>query len=265
MTEEPPNMPLQGKVVLVTGASRGIGKAIAERLGRDGASVVVNYYTNRPEADERARADEVVRAIGQNGGAAVVAEADVADAQQLRSLFDLAERQFSGLDILVTNAAAWRFGSLADLTDEDFDVVFNTNARGTFIALHEAANRLRDGGRIVAISAGLALMPRPDTGIYGASKAAINHLVRVLAHELGSRQITVNSVMPGATNTDAMREGQGDVSSGDTIVTFDSEIALTPLGRLGEPEDIADIVAFLASDQGRWVTGQLIGAGGGMF
>jgi 3-oxoacyl-[acyl-carrier protein] reductase len=258
-------MTLQGKVALVTGASRGIGKAIAERLGRDGASVVVNYYSNRPAADERARADEVVQTIEQNGGAAVAAEADVADARQLRSLFDLAEGQFGGLDILVTNAAAWRFGSIADLTDEDFDVVFNTNARGTFIALHEGASRVRDGGRVVAISAGLALMPRPNTGIYGASKAAINHLVRVLANEIGPRQITVNSVMPGATNTDALREGQTDASSGDTIATFDGEIALTPLARLGEPEDIADIVAFLVSDQGRWITGQLIGAGGGMF
>jgi 3-oxoacyl-[acyl-carrier protein] reductase len=258
-------MTLDGKVALVTGASRGIGKAIAERIGRDGASVVVNYYSNRPDADERERADEVVRAIEQNGSAAVAAEADVADARKLRSLFDIAEAQFGGLDILVTNAAAWRFGAIADLSDEDFDIVFNTNARGTFIALHEAANRVRDGGRVVAISAGLALMPRPHTGIYGASKAAINHLVRVLANELGPRQITVNSVMPGATNTDALREGQTDVSSDDTVVTFNSEIALTPLGRLGEPGDIANIVAFLASDEGRWVTGQLIGAGGGMF
>jgi 3-oxoacyl-[acyl-carrier protein] reductase len=259
-------MTLEGKVALVTGASRGIGKAIAERLGKDGASVVVNYYSNRPGADERALADEVVQAIEKNGGAAVGAEADVADARQLRGLFDVAEQKFGGLDILVTNAGAWRFGPIADLTDEDFDVVFNTNARGTFVALHEAARRLRDGGRVVAISAGLALMPRPDTGIYGASKAAINHLVRVLAREVGPRRITVNSVMPGATNTDSLRETtQSDMPGGGRIVTLDGEVAQTPLGRLGEPGDIADIVAFLASDQGRWVTGQLIGAGGGMF
>ena len=258
-------MTLQGKVALVTGASRGIGRAIAERLGQDGASVVVNYYANRPGADENALANEVVQAIEQKGGAAVVAEGNVADAVQLRSLFDVAEQQFGGLDILVLNAAAWRWGSIADLTSEDFDLIFNTNARGTFIAMQEAAKRVRDGGRVVAISAGLSVMPRPDTAIYGASKAAINHFVQVFAHEIGHRQITVNSVMPGATNTDAMREPISNVSSGDTIVTFESEIALTPLGRLGEPEDIAEIVAFLASDQARWVTGQLIGAGGGMF
>jgi 3-oxoacyl-[acyl-carrier protein] reductase len=252
-------MTVQGKVALVTGASRGIGKSIAERLGRDGASVVVNYYPNRPGADERARADEVVQVIEKSGGAALAAEADVADAQQLRRLFDITEQHFGGLDILVANAAAWRFASIADATDDDFDVVFNTNARGTFIALHEAANRLRDGGRVVAIGAGLALMPRPNTGLYGASKAAINHLVRVLAHEIGARQITVNSVMPGLVNTDALRDrADRDAFEAD-------EITLTPLRRMGEPEDISDIVAFLVSHEGRWITGQNIGAGGGMF
>jgi 3-oxoacyl-[acyl-carrier protein] reductase len=251
-------MNLQGKVALVTGASRGIGRAVAERLGQDGASVVVNYYANRPGADEHARADEVVRTIDKSGGSAVAAEADVADAEQLRSLFDVAEQQFGGLDILVNNAAAWRFAPIADLTVDDFDVVFSTNARAAFVAMHEAANRMRDGGRVVVIGAGLALMPRPGTAIYGASKAAVNHLVRVLAHELGPRQITVNSVLPGAVNTDALKE----TMNSEMIA---GEIAATPLRRLGEPEDIADIAAFLASDQGRWVTGQCIGAGGGMF
>jgi 3-oxoacyl-[acyl-carrier protein] reductase len=165
---------LHGKVALVTGASRGIGKAIAERLGRDGASIVVNFYANRPGADERARADAVVHTIEKSGGAAVVAEANVADADQLRGLFDLAEKHFGGLDIVVSNAGAWRFAPIAELTDDDFDLVFNTNARATFIAMHEGANRLREGGRVVAISAGLSLMPRPGSAIYGASKAAIS-------------------------------------------------------------------------------------------
>jgi 3-oxoacyl-[acyl-carrier protein] reductase len=170
-----------------------------------------------------------VQVIERGGGAAVVAEANVADAEQLRGLFDLAEKQFGGLDIVVTNAAAWRFAPIAEATDEDFDLIFNTNARATFIAINWAANRLRDGGRVVAISAGLALMPRPGTAIYGASKAAINHLVRVLAHELGSRRMTVNSVLPGAVNTDAMREQQ-DIN---TLIL--DEIAKTPLRRIGEP------------------------------
>jgi len=252
-------MTLKGKVALVTGASRGIGKAIAERLGREGASVVINYYASRQGADERARAAEVLQAVEKSGGAAVLADADVANADQLRGLFDLAEKHFGGLDILVTNAATWRFASIADATVDDFDVVFRTNARATFIAMHEAAHRLRDAGRVVAISAGLALMPRPGTAIYGASKAAINHLVRVLAHELGPRQITVNAVLPGAVNTDAIRE-QPDI---DKFIA--GEIAQTPLRRIGQPDDIADVVAFLVSDGARWVTGQSIGAGGGMF
>jgi 3-oxoacyl-[acyl-carrier protein] reductase len=253
-------MSLHGKVALVTGASRGIGKAIAERLGREGASVVINYYANRQGADEPGRAAEVLQAVEKSGGAAVLADADVANPDQLRGLFDLAEKHFGGLDILVTNAATWRFASIADATVDDFDVVFRTNARATFIAMHEAAHRLRDAGRVVAVSAGLALMPRPGTAIYGASKAAINHLVRVLAQELGPRQITVNAVLPGAVNTDAIREQPVDI---DKFIA--GEIAQTPLRRIGQPDDIADVVAFLVSDDARWVTGQSIGAGGGMF
>jgi 3-oxoacyl-[acyl-carrier protein] reductase len=251
-------MDMQGKVALVTGASRGIGRAIAERLGSNRASVVVNYYANRAGSDERALADEVVQAIEKRGGAAVAAEADVADARQLRGLFDIAEQRFGGLDILVNNAAAWRFKPIADATDEDFDVVFGTNARAAFVALHEAAIRVRDGGRIVTIGAGLALMARPGSGLYAASKAAIDQMIRVLAHELGPRQVTVNSVLPGAVNTDALKETANSA-------VIEGEIAATPLRRLGEPADIADIVAFLVSDEGRWVTGQRIGAGGGMF
>jgi NAD(P)-dependent dehydrogenase (short-subunit alcohol dehydrogenase family) len=137
-SQEVLTMTLHGKVGLVIGASRGIGKAIAERLGRDGASIVVNYYANRPASDEGARAEEVTRVIEKSGGAAVVAEADVADADQLRRLFKLAEKQFGGLDILVTNAAAWRFAPIAEATDQDFDLIFNTNARAAFVAMHEA-------------------------------------------------------------------------------------------------------------------------------
>jgi 3-oxoacyl-[acyl-carrier protein] reductase len=250
----------KGRVAIVTGGSRGIGRAIAERLGRDGMSVVVNYFANRG-GDERQLADAVVRSIESGGSAAVAAEGSVADAAAVRGLFDIAEQQFGGIDVVVLNAAAWRFALIAEATEEDFDLVFGTNVRGTFVALHEAANRVRDGGRIVAISAGLALMPRPATGLYGASKAAINQLVRVLANEIGSRQITVNSVMPGAVNTDALKDNPA--GNADEFVA--AEIARTPLGRIGAPQDIADVVGFLVSDEGRWITGQNIGAGGGMF
>ncbi|MEH0934490.1 SDR family oxidoreductase [Micromonospora psammae] len=245
-------MALQGKVALVTGASQGIGRTIAERLAGDGASVVVNYYPS-----SRQDAEDVVRGIQAAGGAAVAAPADIADAAQLRGLFDVAEKEFGHLDIVVLNASNTTHGTIADTSDEQFDAIFATNVRSGFIALREAAIRLPDGGRIVAISAGLTLMPRPGTGVYAASKAAVDHLVRVLAHEVGARGITVNSVLPGAVLTPAL------LKAGQAVI--DAEVAQTPLGRVGQPEDIADIVRFLVSEQGGWITGQTIGAGGGMF
>jgi len=187
----------------------------------------------------------------------IAASADVANAEELRGLFDIAEDRFGSLDIMVNNAANVRHASIIDTTDEVFDAIFSTNARAGFVALRESALRLRDGGRFVAISAGLAVMPRAGTGVYAASKAAVDHLVRVLAREVGHRGVTVNSVMPGAVLTQAL------IDAGPKVIA--AEAARTPLGRVGEPEDIADIVAFLVSEQARWVTGQIIGAGGGMF
>ncbi|MFE1962497.1 SDR family oxidoreductase [Streptomyces sp. NPDC059479] len=238
-------------VAIVTGSSRGIGRAIAERLGADGANVIVNYRS------EREAADKVVSTIEASGGQAVAVQGDVSDPAQLRTLFDTAEKTYGGLDILVSNVAVGRFSSLADATDEDFDLTFSTNARATFMALREAARRLRDNGRIVVISSQAAVVPSANSGIYGASKAAGDHLVRAAARELGPRGITVNSVLPGATRTDGLAGLPADVLA--------HTIALTPLGRLGEPRDIADVVAFLTSDEGRWITGQTIHAGGGQF
>lgn len=245
-------MPQHGKVALVTGASRGIGRAIAEHLARSGAAVVVNYYPT-----ERADAEDVVRSIEKDGGTAIVAATDVADAAQVRGLFDLAEQQFGHLDIVVLNAANVHHATIVDTSDEQFDAIFAANTRSGFVALRESALRLRRGGRVVAISAGLSILPREGTGAYAASKAAVNHLVRVLAREVGHRGITVNGVLPGAVETQALRAAGAELMK--------SEIANTPLRRLGQPDDIADIVDFLVSEQGGWVTGQLIGAGGGMF
>ncbi|QIZ36110.1 SDR family oxidoreductase [Saccharopolyspora sp. ASAGF58] len=240
------------KVALVTGSSRGIGRAIAERLGADGMSVVVNYRA------DRAAADEVVAKIEASSGRATAVQADVTDPAQLRDLFDAAQRHFGGLDVLVNNVGTARFSPVAEASDEDFDVLFDTNARATFTALREAANRLRDGGRIVVISSGVTAANRPGTGLYGAAKAAGDQLVRVLAKELGPRRITVNSVRPGATRTDALAELQPES-------VLEQMAAQTPLGRIAEPADIADIAAFLASEDSRWVTGQMIHAGGGTF
>ncbi|MER6991676.1 SDR family oxidoreductase [Saccharopolyspora hirsuta] len=240
------------RTALITGSSRGIGRAIAERLAADGLDVVVNYRS------DRAAAESLVAGIEASGGRAAAAQADVTDPAQLRALFDFAEQRLGGLDVLVSNVGTARFAPLAEATDADYDLLFGTNARATFTALREAANRLRDGGRIVAISSGVTATHRPGTGLYGAAKAAVDQLVRVLAGELGPRGITVNSVRPGATRTEALLELQSEE-------TLQRMAAATPLGRIGEPADIADIVAFLASDDSRWITGQVINAGGGTF
>lgn len=245
-------MSREHRVALVTGSSRGIGRAIAERLGAAGASVVVNYRA------DGAAATRVVDTIARAGGSAVRMQADVTDPAQLRGLFDAVERRFGRLDVVVSNVGAARFAPVAATTDEDFDACFTTNTRAGFLALREAANRVDDGGRVVVISSGVTITGRPGAGVYAASKAAVEQLVRVLARELGPRRITVNCVLPGAIRTDAL-------AAGVPAETLDRMVAETPLGRLGEPDDIADIVAFLASHGARWITGQAIAASGGAF
>ena len=239
-------------VAIVTGSSQGIGRAIAERLGEQGASVVVNYHSNQ------AAAGEVVTEIEAAGGKAVAARADVADPAQLRGLFDLAEERFGGLDILVHNVGIARFAPIAEASDEDFDLIFDTNTRSTFVALREAANRINEGGRIVVISSGVTKTLRAGSGVYAASKAAGEAFAQVLAKELGARGITVNAVLPGAVRTDNLAAARPESEVKEVI-------AQTPLGRIGVPGDIADVVAFLAADAGRWITGQTVHAGGGLF
>lgn len=243
---------VNAKIAIVTGSSRGIGRAIAVRLGAYGANVIVNYRS------DAGAARQVVAAIEESGGQAVAVRADVTDASDLRDLFDAAERHYGGLDIVVGNVGIARFGPLAACADEDYELIFTTNARATFRMLREAANRVRDNGRIVVISSVAAAMHRPGTAVYGASKAAGDALVRALAKELGPRGITANSVLPGAVRTDALIEA----FPAGVIEGIAADI---PLGRIGEPDDIAEIVAFLASDAARWVTGQALHAGGGMF
>jgi len=241
-----------GKVALVTGGSRGIGRAIAERLGSQAYSVIVNYHSHD------AAAKEVVGTIQAAGGRAVAVQADVADPAQLRGLFDAAEEHYGGLDILVHNVGVARFSSIGEASDEDYELMFATNTTSTFVALREAANRLHDGGRIVVISSGVTVTTALYSGVYAASKAAGEQLVRSLAKEIGSRGITVNAVRPGLTRTEALTAGRDNGF-------LDQMVAMTPLGRLGEPADIADVVAFLVSEEGGWVTGQAVNAGGGLF
>lgn len=240
------------KTAIVTGASRGIGRAIATRLGTDGVDVVVNYHRNR-EAARR-----VVEQIEEAGGQAVAVGGDIANPADVRGLFDVAESRFGGVDIFVNNAnTEATFATIAEAPDEHFDATFVTNTRSMFVAFREAANRLRSGGRIILVSSGATKIHLPKFGMYSAMKAAGEQFVRTLAHELGPQGITANSVLPGPTRTASFDERPSGAD--------EQLINRTPLRRLGTPEDVADIVAYLASGDGRWITGQTIHAGGGMF
>jgi 3-oxoacyl-[acyl-carrier protein] reductase len=241
---------LDGKVAVVTGASRGIGRAVAERLGRDGARVVVNYVQNS------GKAQEVVEAVQASGSQAVAVQADIGRVKDARRLFQAAEERFGGVDVVINNASVSVFKPHAEVSEEEFDRVFGLIARGTFFALQEAANRLRDGGRIVTISSGGTVTGGAGAGLYLGAKAAVEQFSLALAKELGPRGIRVNAVLPGLTDTDGM------IMPPEAV---EQAVNMTPLGRLGQPEDIADVVAFLVGEDGRWMTGQLVRAGGGLM
>ncbi|RWC28029.1 SDR family oxidoreductase [Mesorhizobium sp.] len=238
---------LQGKIALVTGSSRGIGKAIAEGLAANGAAVTVNYVGNKGAADE------VVAAITSKGGKAIAVKADISVPADVRRLFDETESQFGTIDIVVANVGVAVINPLIDASEADFDLVFGTNAKGTFFTLQEAARRVRDGGRIIAVSTGGTRMFFTQTALYLGSKGAVEQFVRVLSREVGPRGITVNALSPGFTDTDLLPERDRAVAAG-----------MSPFGRIGAPRDVADVAVFLASDEARWLTGENIQAGGGV-
>ena len=240
------------KVALVTGASRGIGAAIAQRLASDGFTVIVNY------AENAAPAEALVRAIEQAGGHALAAKADVSDAADVRRLFDAAETAFGGLDVLVNNAGIMSLASIADADDASFDRQIAVNLKGTFNTLREAATRLRAGGRIINFSSSVVALLQPTYAVYAATKAGVEAMTSVFAKELRGRDITVNAVAPGPTATDLFLNGKPQE-------VVDRLAKLAPLERLGQPSDIANAVAFLASPDGGWVNGQVLRANGGII
>ena len=244
-------MRLENKTAMVTGASRGIGRAIALRLAQDGATVIVHYNSNEGAARI------VVEEIEQNGGTARAVQANIAELDQVRRMFEEIDNTFPELDILVNNAGGAKFGPLDSVTQEDFDAIFNLNVRGLFFVTQEAAQRLRDGGRIVNISSGITRVNASGGSVYAATKSAVEAFTRCWSAELAPRQITVNTVSPGMTATDLMQE----VVPAQAV---EGIIAQTPLGRLGTPSDIADVVAFLCSDEARWLTAQNLLANGGI-
>ncbi|ULU26034.1 SDR family oxidoreductase [Dyella terrae] len=239
-------------VAIVTGASRGIGAAIAERLARDGFTVVINY------AGDATSAEALARQIENAGGRALTAQADVADPVAVRRLFDAAETAFGGVDVLVNNAGVMQLAPIAESDDALFDRTVAINLKGTFNTLREAGKRLRNGGRIVNFSTSVVGLNFPTYGVYVATKAAVESMTRVLSKELRGRAITVNAVAPGPTGTDLFLKGK-------TPEQIDQLAKLAPLERLGTPDDIASVVSFLAGPDGRWVNGQVLRANGGVI
>jgi 3-oxoacyl-[acyl-carrier protein] reductase len=240
---------LAGKVALVSGASRGIGRGIAERLAQNGATVVVNYSGSEQEAKQ------VVEAIASAGGKAKAWQANFSKIDDIRQLFQEVSDRFGQLDILVNNAGTGIVAAIADVTKADYNKVFDLNVRGVLFAMQEAAKRMNDGGRIINISSTTTIHPESGMAVYAASKAAIKLFTAVMAKEVGERGITVNTVMPGPTIPGMFGNMPPEVQQ--------QAAASSPFNRVGTPQDIADIVAFLASEEARWLTGQDICANGG--
>ncbi|BCI68642.1 SDR family oxidoreductase [Acetobacter aceti] len=239
------------KVAIVTGSSRGIGAAIATRLAKDGLAVVVNYAGNADQAED------FVAKIRQTGGEALPVKADVSDATAVTALFDVTEKAFGGVDVLVNNAGIMTLGRIADVDDAAFTRQVDINLRGTFNTLREAGKRLRVGGRIVNLSTSVVGLKFENYGVYAATKAAVETLTAVMAKELRGRNTTVNAVAPGPTGTELFLHGK----SPELIEKLSK---MNPLERLGTPDDIAAAVAFLVGPDGAWINGQTLRANGGM-
>jgi 3-oxoacyl-[acyl-carrier protein] reductase len=241
----------QQHVAIVTGGSRGIGRAISTRLAVDGFSVVVNY------AGGTAAAEETVAAITASGGQALAFQADVADEVAVAAMFDRAEEAFGGVDVVVSSAGRLALSTIADQDLDVLDALHRTNIRGTFVVAQQAARRLRGGGTFVGMSTSVVGTQFPSYGAYVASKSAIEGMTLILAKELRGRNVTANVVAPGPTGTDLFLDGK-------TQEQIDTLAKIAPLERLGTPDDIAGVVAFLAGPDGHWVNGQTIRANGGM-
>jgi 3-oxoacyl-[acyl-carrier protein] reductase len=246
---------LKGKVAVVTGASKGIGAGIAKSLSAAGAAVVVNYSSSKDGADR------VVAEIAAHGGKAIAVKGDVAKAGEVKHLFEETRKAFGRLDVLVNNAGVYQFQPLEDITEDEFHRQFNTNVLGTILATKEAVKLFGPrGGSVINISSVASEEALPTASVYSATKGAVDTVTRVLAAELGPRNIRVNAIAPGGVET------EGTHAAGVIGSDFEKAmVAKTALGRMGQPDDIARVAVFLASDDASWLTGERIAASGGYF
>lgn len=244
---------LDGKVALVTGGSKGIGAAIAAALAAEGARVVVNY------ASSKAGADAVVAAIRSAGGEAIAVHADVSNADQAQALVTRAVQEFGRLDVLVNNSGVYEMGPLEQMTQDQYRRMFDINVLGVLLTTQAALDHLGEGGSVINVSSSITTIAPANSAVYTGSKGAVDAITRVLAKELGPRGIRVNAILPG------MVETEGSIAAG--YIGSDMQtgiVAMTPLGRVGQPDDISGVAVFLASDDAGWVTGQLLSASGGL-
>ncbi|KAA2243399.1 glucose 1-dehydrogenase [Chitinophaga agrisoli] len=247
---------LENKVAIVTGSSKGIGAAIARYFAAAGAKVVVNYASSKESADK------VVKAITDNGGTAIAVQADVSNEADVSRLFAETEKAFGTLDILVNNAVAQGYAPIEQISVEAFHQSYNVNVLGPVLTTQAALKLFGDkGGNIINISSGASKYPLPAASLYSSTKAALDAFTIALSKELGGRNVRINSILPGATDTEGARSA-GVTPGSDYEKMF---ITNTPLGRRGQPEDIAKAAVFIASDDAAWITGELISVSGGMY
>jgi 3-oxoacyl-[acyl-carrier protein] reductase len=244
---------LAGKVAVITGASKGIGAGIARALAAEGAAVVVNY------ASSKAGADAVVQDIIAAGGKAVAVQGDVSDAGQAQGIIDAAIQNFGRLDVLVNNSGVYAFGAIDELTADQYRQMFDINVLGLLLVTQAAAKHLGEGGSVINISSAITRLLPPGSAVYSGTKGAVDAITGVLAKELGPRKIRVNAILPGVVETEGTHTA--GVIGSDMEATF---VGMTPLGRVGQPDDIARVAVFLASDEAGWVTGEQIAVSGGL-
>lgn len=244
-------MPTTTRAVIITGSSRGIGAAVAERLARDGMAVTINY------SGDAAPADELAAKIEAGGGRAIAVKADISDSRSMAALFDATEQAFGGVDALVNNAGVMKLAPIAESSDELFDQHVAVNLKGVFLGIREAARRMGQGGRIVSFSSSVVGLYQPTYGVYAATKGGVEAMTHIAAKELGPKGITVNAVAPGPVATALFLDGKTDEQVA-------SVTKMIPMGRLGEPDDIASVISFLVGPDGGWVSGQVLRANGGV-